>query len=338
MAPGKPAVGFIVIPLEILRDPNLSPSAKLVYGRLKLYAGKDGRCFMKHETLAAEVCLGGRQLRTVLTELKSAGWIDWRRGRTSCHYTVHSVRQKTADQDRQKSASVSGGKPPVRSAENCRQKRRSENHHRKQDPEERTHSPLEESTPGKASPKKHDLEPEIFDDDSSRQFPLEAPEDEIKRLAAKRGDPLSERDWWDIKALAETRGIALAELAALARKNNGDWRNSAAGLKWLIRNYRVKATPVEVSAAPDPGVPQGGTNGRRCSLCGGLGRQSDGDYCRCPMGRDLRTADEGLRKEREKNAALAMSAEHAVLVSPNHNKGFALLHLVRDAGCQRGAC
>jgi hypothetical protein len=308
MTSGKPAVGFIPIPLEIVRDPNLSPSAKLVYGRLKLYAGKDGRCFVKHKTLGAEVCLENRQLRTVLAELRAAGWIDWRRGRTNCHYTIHSVRQKTADQDRQKSANVTGGKPPVRSAENRQQKRRSENHHPKQESEKRTASRLKRPTSEMALPQKPGFESQISDDDSDLPLPGESPEDEIKRLTAERGDPLSEKDWWDIKAMAETRGITLIDLSALARKNNGAWHSSAAGLRWLIRNYRVKATTAERVASAREAPP---LNGGRCSKCQGLGRLSEGEYCECLMGRDLKTADSGLRKECEKTDAPARSPERA---------------------------
>jgi len=39
----------MVIYLEITRDPNLSHAAKLLYGRLCLFAGKNGMCNPSHE-------------------------------------------------------------------------------------------------------------------------------------------------------------------------------------------------------------------------------------------------------------------------------------------------
>src|SRR5207253_2524222 len=60
---------FVLLPMEVLHDPTISHAAKLTYARLGFYAGRDGRCNPSHETLAAEVCLKSRQVRTVLNEL-----------------------------------------------------------------------------------------------------------------------------------------------------------------------------------------------------------------------------------------------------------------------------
>ncbi len=140
---------FITIPYQVFRDPSISHAAKLVYGRLKLYAGKDGQCNPHQETLAAEVCLCDRQLRTVLEELRLAGWIDWRRGRTCCYFSIYdqpktgrklpvstlqsgrklpvskgSDRKKTATLDRKKTAAQDRKKTADR-------KEVVENHHQK---------------------------------------------------------------------------------------------------------------------------------------------------------------------------------------------------------------
>jgi hypothetical protein len=87
---------FIAIPYQVFIDKHLRPTSKLVYGRLRLYAGKDGRCYPKHQTLASELGITDRQIRTVLQELRIRGWIDWIKARTSCLYTVHSDRKKTS--------------------------------------------------------------------------------------------------------------------------------------------------------------------------------------------------------------------------------------------------
>lgn len=86
----------------ILHDRAVSHAAKLAYARLLLYAGRDGRCNPAQETLAAEVCLSSRQVRTVLSELRLRGWITWKRTRTSCCYDITGPvldRKKTADPD-----------------------------------------------------------------------------------------------------------------------------------------------------------------------------------------------------------------------------------------------
>jgi hypothetical protein len=53
---------FMALPFEVLRDPNIGNAAKLLYGRLKLYAGKDGRCYPKQQTIATEMGMKIRQV------------------------------------------------------------------------------------------------------------------------------------------------------------------------------------------------------------------------------------------------------------------------------------
>lgn len=49
----------------------LSPGAKLCYGRLARFAGKDGKCYPSMETLGRELGVTGRQARSYLSELES---------------------------------------------------------------------------------------------------------------------------------------------------------------------------------------------------------------------------------------------------------------------------
>jgi hypothetical protein len=222
---------FVAIPYAVFVDPNLSHAAKLVLGRLRLYAGKDGRAFPKHETLASEVCLRDRQLRTVLSELQAAGWIEWRRARTNCVYTVFSDRQKTTTlnrQDRQKTASQSGGKLPITSAENrhsrvaencqsgsaencqsgglkpngCnagvtrnpKSKRSIENHHQKEKSEKKSPETAVKGSVSGATPKeapKAKTDSQRADDDGKPKLrtPLENPEMEFRARMAERHGP-----------------------------------------------------------------------------------------------------------------------------------------------------
>jgi len=73
-SPYKMFVGAF-IPTAILANPDLRPSAKLVYGRLCQYAGKDGYAFPKQETLAQECGLAPRSIQAPLDELVKIGLI-----------------------------------------------------------------------------------------------------------------------------------------------------------------------------------------------------------------------------------------------------------------------
>lgn len=60
------------IPEQLARSRLFPPGAKLVYGRLQRYAGKDGHCFPSIAKLAAEVGLGERQVQKHLGLLEEA--------------------------------------------------------------------------------------------------------------------------------------------------------------------------------------------------------------------------------------------------------------------------
>jgi hypothetical protein len=65
----------IWIPEPMALYPQLPPGAKLVYGRLMRYAGKDGFCWPSVLSLAVEVGLGERQVQKHLSTLESDGFI-----------------------------------------------------------------------------------------------------------------------------------------------------------------------------------------------------------------------------------------------------------------------
>ena len=51
-----------MIPAAVLRNPDLSPSAKLVFARLAQFAGRQGKAWPSEQTLGREVGLGDRQV------------------------------------------------------------------------------------------------------------------------------------------------------------------------------------------------------------------------------------------------------------------------------------
>jgi hypothetical protein len=80
---------FVQIPCPLLRDPHLLPAAKLLYGRLKLHAGKNGICNPSHGRLAKEISVSEKHIRNLLTQLRKNGYIDWRRTkRDTCRYVI----------------------------------------------------------------------------------------------------------------------------------------------------------------------------------------------------------------------------------------------------------
>jgi hypothetical protein len=128
----------------------------------------------------------------------------------------------------------------------------------------------------KKTPKPKTVSLSLSDDDLKPSL-VDTPEGRLKAWATNRGDALSQKDWWDISAKAELRCISLAELADLAEKNNGDWKSSAAGLRWLVKQYVQKATDApDALPAPKPKCPECQSDcGRGAVFC-------DGKIVACP--------------------------------------------------------
>ncbi len=64
---------------EVLRDNNISPTARLLLMNLLLYAGLDGRCFPSRSTLAKDIGVSTRQIGNLLKELKDNRLIGWKK-------------------------------------------------------------------------------------------------------------------------------------------------------------------------------------------------------------------------------------------------------------------
>lgn len=81
--------GFTQVPNVVLRDPHLTPPAKVIYALLRSYAWEGDGCFPGQEALAGH--LGGcdRSVRRYLRELEASMLIRTeRRGSTSNRYTL----------------------------------------------------------------------------------------------------------------------------------------------------------------------------------------------------------------------------------------------------------
>jgi hypothetical protein len=301
---------FIAIPYKVFRDAELSHAAKLVYGRLRLYGGEVGRAFPKHETLAAEVSIRPRQLRTVLDELRRAGWIEWKRTRTGCLYTVFPDRQKTADQI--------GRKLPVRSAENCRsgsaenclQKRSFEYHHQKEELKRRAADGAGRDRGRRMGPSVMDPHPSgerTFTPPAARS-PFPNPEMECEARFRERHPDLDAQRLL-VMVRSELDGVSVAKFvveddrrttAPESLKNpTGHYRRLARNVRneeFVVREME-RAGPKVVRVVSDLLIMAKDEQGR-CAKCNSLGYvkwdvdQAAREYCDCPMGKDVRGADE----------------------------------------------
>jgi len=101
VVPSTPSgLTHIQIPLPVLESRTLSFQAKVLYGRLRLYAGASGRCNPSHETLAHNIGAGSaRQIRRYLSELSDVGLVSWNRTRSSSEYAVHPPESLRADKN-----------------------------------------------------------------------------------------------------------------------------------------------------------------------------------------------------------------------------------------------
>jgi len=65
-----------MIPNNLMRFKGLSATAKLVWGRLAQYAGRDGLCHPSYKTLGAECGISKRQAISIIKELISKEFIE----------------------------------------------------------------------------------------------------------------------------------------------------------------------------------------------------------------------------------------------------------------------
>ena len=297
---------FIQIPRAVLADERLSHAAKIVYGRLRLYSGKDGKCCPRHETLAKEVCMGMRQLREVLPQLREAGWISWTRSRSGCIYVINET---CGNPHSRVALSRSSRVAEIRSsrvAENCLQKRSIENHHQKRSLEKNEGKPEQQNQ-------------KLFDDEKPKPV---SPEVELRQVYYEKTGfqitPELERKIWES---VELRSITRLEFITQLRDHvPNNWRNPAGLLIALAR--KIGAAPVveePLVVTPEPERNEKG----KCVGCNGIGYlhyeedHSNRKYCECSLGRGLKTVDgrlklELLMKQEAGKAVITTKSEKAI--------------------------
>ena len=76
----------IWIPEAMLKYRDISPGAKLCYGRLCRYSGKNGEAYPSYKELASELGVKERMAKNYIKELKDVGLIEVVRTKTTNHY------------------------------------------------------------------------------------------------------------------------------------------------------------------------------------------------------------------------------------------------------------
>ncbi|MBW2011962.1 MAG: helix-turn-helix domain-containing protein, partial [Deltaproteobacteria bacterium] len=66
---------FVIIPLNMISQPNIPASAVNLYGILSKYAGKDGFCYPSQKTLACDLGVTERQVRNLIHILEENNYI-----------------------------------------------------------------------------------------------------------------------------------------------------------------------------------------------------------------------------------------------------------------------
>ena len=315
------------IPEPVARYRGASPGAKMIYGRLYRYAGEDGEVFPSIGALAKECGISESQARAYVQELERGGFIEVDRenhhyrkdgsgGSNRYFFLYHPAfdgetgeKRKTPPLRKTKGVPLRKTEPPpLRKTKGgplrftVPEERNKEGHHQERQVKEgQGVVPISSAAepPAENQKPKPAFESQAVDDDSTPRTPENA-ERRLKVWAERRGDPFSQVDWWALKAEAEGRGIDLGVLANLAEKNNGKWKSSCAGLRWLIRNCNGKSTEVpEEKPAQQTG---------KCAKCGGIGQRRDGEqwsFCDCPMGKELEGATKRVAADAARKAAEA---------------------------------
>lgn len=76
-----------VVPNCLMRYSNLSPSAKLLWGRLAQFNGKNGKCYPSVKTLSEELGISKRQITRLLNELEDKHFIIRQRQQMDGRYS-----------------------------------------------------------------------------------------------------------------------------------------------------------------------------------------------------------------------------------------------------------
>jgi hypothetical protein len=322
--PGEPFNPYglfngIFVPEAICKYRGLPLGAKMVYGRLCRYAGRDGAVYPSMSTLAAELGIGKTQARTYVQELEHKHFIAV--DRENRHFFPNGsggsnkyvfLWHAAFDGEEGKSRKT----PPVRKTGGVplRKTGGKENHHQESQKEESQSKGSRVSAPrasvvSEGTQKKNPLF--VDDDEKHPEVPqYRSPLEELRAVfrAANGGAAMRFQDECWLKEQIELRRISPEGLLELVRKNPlSGFRSPMAGLKWLVKKFRTKtrsAAELEAAAQGAVGTLSPPAERPRCEKCGNSGRvleriegqrpRATDQYCDCAMGKELEAVERRL--------------------------------------------
>ena len=283
---------YIVVPDVLVRYRGIGPTAKLVWGRLARYVGKEGYAYPSVRTLADDLGLSERQIQRALAELERHGFIrrilrktpkgDF----TSTIYEVllHPIlldalrTRNTPGQQPRKNQNGDPGRANT-TGTNGVVTDMSPGGERyvttmiKRRLQEKTSSSPPAPIPPSPTPPPSATK---SDDDKPRAEKAEL----IELVREATGEPADRRLIHDITDGLELRGVPLRNYLDDIRPRLGRLKNRPRAGFFLnhAREWR-DSRPAQLPQEP-------GTGHARCSHCRGTGRTQTG-YCTCGMGKEL---------------------------------------------------
>jgi Helix-turn-helix domain len=88
------AGGFTQVPNYLLRSPQLSNNAKVVYAKLLSYAWNNDRCFPGQDRMAADIGTSQPTIARAIQDLQVRGWLEVKRrgqGKTNIYVLKYVV-------------------------------------------------------------------------------------------------------------------------------------------------------------------------------------------------------------------------------------------------------
>ena len=320
----------IFIPEAICKYRGLSLGAKMVYGRLCRYAGRDGLVYPSIPTLASELGLGKTQARKYVQELESEHFIAVDRknrhfgpkgtgGTNKYVFLWHAAFEGQCGKLRKVPPVRKDGGVHLRKTESppLRKTGGEESHHQEsQTNESQSCVPVKLAASAKAN---HDnIVSSPADDEEKRHRAAVdcSPWDELDTefRNASRGAEMSYEDKRWLREQMEVRLVSPDELVKLVHANPlSSFHSPMAGLKWLVKRFRAKTRSGAGNRLSQvlysPPCEKCGSTGRIIERVDGCPLRTTDQYCDCRMGKDLEIAER--RKDKAVSAVDGKAGTHS---------------------------
>lgn len=292
----------VFIPEALIQFSGLSPGAKIAYGRLVRYAGQDGACHPRQTTLAREIGVTDRQVRSYIGELTTLGFL--RVVRKGLHapneyfFLWHPIfngsdRKEVSAQDRKLRSHQDRNETSAPIPRESREENQVEENHSSSSIQANQKTPP--PTPSSASTPASESSNAIQNDDDApihRSVEYASERQELIALIQQASGQIpDEKLLSDILDRLKLRDVSLRAYMDDVRPRLKRLRRRA-GLGFF---YTMASEPSRSSPARgdiQPSLPN------RCVNCSGLGRTAGGQYCGCQMGRDLAIAEKPRNRKK----------------------------------------